>query len=132
MKEVIYPKDRTKNSLHGPSFNIINVDDTNILTDINKIKLIRELCKTVAILKIDEDNGIVLTTNNDYVNPVQELFEDPNKFKFLNENPTITRTSTLQSYLRKLNTSEITKSEFDAIRRKNKKSSKSTWITQNP
>ena len=78
----IYPRDRTKNSLQGPSFNIININDTHIFKDINKTKLIQELRKIVAILKIGIGNGVVLITNYDYVNVAQELFEDLNKFTF--------------------------------------------------
>ena len=40
------------------AFNLINIDDTRIYKDSNKIKIIQELRKHVAILKLDKNNGI--------------------------------------------------------------------------
>ena len=56
---LIYPKARFKNSLHGPLFNIINIDDTRMFKDIKEIKLIQESCKTF-ILKRNKGYGDAL------------------------------------------------------------------------
>ena len=54
----MYSKLKTKNSLRMLAFNLINIDDTRIYKDSNKIKIIQELRKHVAILKLDKGNGI--------------------------------------------------------------------------
>ena len=54
----MYSKLKTKNSLRMLAFNLINIDDTRIYKDSNKIKIIQELRKHVAILKLDKGNCI--------------------------------------------------------------------------
>ena len=64
-------------SLSGIAFNLINIDDTRIYKDSNKVKIIQELRKHVAILKPDKGNGIVLFDIKDYTNSIEHLFKDP-------------------------------------------------------
>ena len=56
---------------------MINIDDTRIYKDSNKVKIIQELRKHVAILKPDKGNGIVLFDIKDYTNSIEHLFKDP-------------------------------------------------------
>ena len=101
---------------------MISPDDTRIYKDPNKLKIIEELYKHVAILKPDKGNGIVLFDIKDYTNSVEHLFKDPKKFQILDTDPTITRMKLLQSYLRTLlHRKEITKAKFDLMRPKNAK-----------
>ena len=113
---------KIKNSLRGLTVNLISIDDARIYKDSNKIKIIQELRKNVAILKPDRGNGIVLFDTKDYTNSVEHLFKDPKRFQILDTDPTITRMKSLQSYLRTLlQKNEITKTEFDLMRPKNAK-----------
>ena len=73
--------ERTKNLLRGFTFNYINTDDSQIFKDSNRIKLIKNLRKSVAILKPDKGNGIVLIDNLTYYNCIDSLFADQKKFR---------------------------------------------------
>ena len=58
----------------------------------------------------------------DYYESLNNLFSDTTKFKRLDANPTNTRLSTLQFYLRKLyNRNEISEKVYQEIRPKNAK-----------
>ena len=101
---------------------MINIDDTRIYKDSNKVKIIQELRKLVASLKPDKGNGIVLFDIKDYTNSVEHLFKDAKKFQVLDTDPTMTRIKSLQHYLRTLlQRTEITKAEFYLMRPKNAK-----------
>ena len=86
----MYSKAKIKNALRGFAFNLINIDDTRIFRDSNKVKIIQQLRKNVAILKPDKGNGIVLLDIKDYSNSVEHLFKDPKKFQILDTDPTVT------------------------------------------
>ena len=86
----MYSKAKIKNALRGFAFNLINIDDTRIFRDSNKVKIIQQLRKNVAILKPDKGNGIVLLDIKDYSNSVVHLFKDPKKFQILDTDPTVT------------------------------------------
>ena len=80
-------------------------------------------------MKPDKGNGIVLLNKEDYTNSMENLFSDKTKFKQLDSDPTISRLSSLQSYLRKLgNNNEITETEFKAMRPKNARPAKATGL----
>ena len=55
----MYSKLKIKNSLCGIAFNLINIDNARIYKDSNKVNIIQELRKHVAILKPDKGNGII-------------------------------------------------------------------------
>ena len=93
----MYSKTKIKNALRGFAFNLINIDDTRIFRDSNKVKIIQQLRKNVAILKPDKGNGIVLLDIKDYFNSIEHLFKDPKKFQILDTDPTVTRMKSLQS-----------------------------------
>ena len=81
---------------------LVNIDGTQIYRYSNKVKIIQELCKHVAILKPDKGNGIVLTDIKVYTFSVEHLFKDTKKFRILDTDPTIRQMKFLQSYLRTL------------------------------
>ena len=62
--------------MRGLAFNSINFEDTPIFKDSKKMKIIQQLRQKVAILKPDKGNGLVLLDNQDYVNSVEQLFQD--------------------------------------------------------
>ena len=76
----MYSKAKIKNALRGFAFNLINIDDTRIFRDSNKVKIIQQLRKNVAILKPDKGNGIVLLDIKDYSNSVEHVLKDPKNF----------------------------------------------------
>ena len=61
-----------------------------------------ELCETFVILKSDKGQGTVLLDHGDYVNSMQGIFDDASKFKKIAKDPTITRLTTVQSFLKTL------------------------------
>ena len=118
---------KIKNALRSYALNLIDIDDKNIFKDANKIKIIKHLRKTLVIMKPDKGNGIVLLNKEDYTNSMENLLSKKTKFKQLDSDPTITRLSSLQSYLHKLeNNNEITEAEFKAMRPQNARSTKAT------
>ena len=127
----MYSKAKIKNALRGFAFNLINIDDTRIFRDSNKVKIIQQLRKNVAILKPDKGNGIVLLDVKDYSNSVEHLFKDPKKIQILDTDPTVTRLKSLQSYLRTLlKRNEITKAEFHMMRPKNAKPARAHGLSK--
>ena len=124
-----YAKMKIKNALRSYAFNLIDIDDKNIFKDANKIKIIKHLRKTLVIMKPDKGNRIVLLNKEDYTNSMENLFSDKNRFKQLDSDPTITRLSCLQSYLRKLkNNNEITEGKFKAMRPQNARPAKASGL----
>ena len=104
-------------------------DDKNIFKDTNKVKIIKQASKTFFIMKPDKGNGIVLSNKENYTNSMENLFSDKTKFKQLDSDPTITRLSSLQSYLRKLkNNNEITEAEFKAMSPQNARPAKAIGL----
>ena len=90
---------KIKNALRSFAFNLIDIDDKNIFKDATKLKTIKNLRKTLVIMKPDKGNGIVLLNEDDYTKSMEHLFSDKNKFKQLDSDPTLTRLSSLQSYV---------------------------------
>ena len=110
------------------AFNLIDIDDKNIFNDANKIKIITRIRETL-IMKPDKGNGIVLLNKEDYTNSMENLFTNETKFKQLDSDPTITRLSSLESYLRKLkNINEITETQFKLMRPQNACTAKATGL----
>ena len=82
--------------------NYLDIDDKRYGLDKRRINVIKRLKERCVILKPDKGQGIVLININDYKNSVENIFSDANKFKRVNDDPTITRTRTLISYLNRL------------------------------
>lgn len=90
-----YAQLKIKNALRSFAFNLIDIDDKRIFKDSKSIKIIKNLRKSLVILKPDKGNGIVLLNQADYVISIQALFHDTSKFKELKVDPTSTRLNTL-------------------------------------
>ena len=83
-------------------------------------------CDNILFEQFIACNGVVLLNNRDYGNSVEQLFKDQIKFKIFDKDPTITRTTNLQNYLRNVcHRGEISKADFDQVRLKNEKPAKS-------
>ena len=124
LKENHYSVERAKNLLRGFAFNYINTDDCQIFKDFKRIKLIKNLRKSVAILKPDKENGIVLIDIAIYQNSIDLLFADTNKFRMLKEDPTLSRLASIQNYLGVL----LGRNEINQDETKKRKPSKSSWF----
>ena len=124
-----YAKMKIKNAIRSYAFNLIDIDDKNIFKDANKIKIIKHLRKTLVIMKPDKGNCIVLLNKEDYTYSMENLFSYKTRFKQLDSDPTTTRLSGLQSYLRKLkNNNEITEGKLKAMRPQNDRPAKATGL----
>jgi hypothetical protein len=116
-KEGRYVQDKIKNSLRSFTYNYIDLDLKEFKLGRTKINILNKLTETLAILKPDKGNGIVLINRSDYVISIKSLFSDSSKFKKLDYDPTLTRLHSLQNYLLKLHKrNEITDEQLDALR----------------
>ena len=114
--------ERAKNSLRAMAFSLIDLENKQIFKDKKKLDIIKNLRKELVILKPDKGNGIVLLNVNDYYNGVDKLFQDKLKFKQILEDPTPSRLTSVQRYLKKLNKrGELTNDMYDKIRPKSAK-----------
>ena len=93
---------RIKTALRSFTYNYLDIDDKRYGLDGKRMKVIRKLKERCVILKPDKGQGVVLLSVDDYKRSVEALFQDPNKFKRVNKDPTITRMSSLISYLLQL------------------------------
>ena len=67
----------------------------------------------MEIFKPDKGNGVVLTNNEDYYQPLEHLFIDKKKFKQIDKDPTMKQLSTLQNCLRSLfKRGQLTEEQF--------------------
>ena len=71
-----------------------NLDNEELKTLINLSKN-----KNLVISKADKGNAVVVQNKSDYVKKVKSILEDGNKFKILDEDPTIDREEKLQKKL---------------------------------
>ena len=58
--------------------------------------------KDIVITKTDKGNGVVILDWKIYYNTIQEIISNTSQFEKLNEDPTLRRETSLQSFLRKL------------------------------
>ena len=122
LKSDYHSLNRAKNCLRALAFNLIDLDNHQVFKDKKKLRIIRELRKDTVILKPDKGSGVVVIDITDYFSTLENLFSDASKFKKLNEDPTNTRLTTLQAYLRKLlSNKEISEETYKQIRPKNAK-----------
>ena len=85
------------------AFSLIDLGEKQNFKDKKKLDIIKNLRKELVILKPDKGNGIVLLNANDYYNGVEKLFQDKLKFKQILEEPTPSRRTPVQRYLKMLN-----------------------------
>ena len=112
-------EERIKTALKSFTFQYLDIDEKQTWQDKKRIKIIRRLHEQVVILKPDKGQGVVLINKKDYVKSMETLFADRNKFKLVDQDPTITRVNTIQSYLNTLfNRNEITEEEKKLMRPK--------------
>ena len=69
-----------------------------ILKPINQLRRNKE----IVLLKPDKGNGVVVLNRSDYSKGILDIVSDSNKFKELNNDPTICREGKLQRVLRNL------------------------------
>ena len=95
--------ERAKNSLRALAFTLIDLDNNQIFKDKKKINIIKKLRNDFAFLKPDKGNGIVSIKATECYSSLEKRFLDKLKFKQTVKDPTPTRLSTLQRYLKQLN-----------------------------
>ena len=86
--------------------------------DIKTHKILKNLHKNkdIIILKPDKGNGVVILNKIDYVKGIYDIINDKNKFKELNNDPTINREGKLQRFLRDLKKKgKIDKDAYNSI-----------------
>ena len=121
-KDGAYYQRTAKNSLRAMAFNIINLEDRQIYKDKAKVKIIKNLQKSVTLMSPDKGNGVVILDIVDYNSAMHDLFADRKKFKIVDVDPTNSRIVTLQNYIRKLrDRGEITDSDYHVMYPKNAK-----------
>ena len=117
--------ERATNSLRAMAFSYIDLENKQIFKDKMKLDIIKNLRKELVILKSDKRNSIVLLNANDYNNGVEKLFQEKLKFKQFLEDPTPSRLTSVQRYLKNLNKrSELTNYMYYKIRLKSAKLSR--------
>jgi uncharacterized protein (DUF927 family) len=88
-----------------------------IRTDNRKIKCIKDILEDNVILKPDKGEGVVIISRSDYATSMETLFSNRKRFRVIKEDPTPTRLSSVQRYLRKLlERGEIDEATFQTIR----------------
>ena len=92
------------------------------MTNKYKIKIIRNLKEKVVIISPDKGTGVVIMDFNDYKNSMHQLYADRTKFRIIEDDPTNSRITTLQNYIRKLkNEGQITEAEYKIMYPQNAK-----------
>ena len=116
-KETNSHVERAKNSLRALACNLIDIDNNQIFKDKKKINIIKKLRNDFAFLKPNKGNGIVSIKATEYYSSLEKRFLDKSKFKQTAKDPTPTRLSTLQRYLKQLNKrGELDDNTFTKIR----------------
>ena len=83
------------------------------------LKVLREIHEKLVIFKSDKVQDIISANHRDYVNSMQRIFDGASKFKKIEKEPTTTRLTTVENYLKTLcKRNEITDSEKKAMRPK--------------
>ena len=113
---------RAKNYLRAMAFNLINIEEHQIFKDKRKINILRNLKERVVLMNPDKGNGVVIMDIKDYKDSMHALFSDRSKFRILSDDPTNSRFSSIQQYLRQLRRrSEISDEEYKLMYPKNAK-----------
>ena len=98
------------------------MEDKQIYRDKKKVQVIRKLKEEVVLLNPDKGNGVVIMDIKDYNDSINKLFADRTKFKISKEEPTNSRMTTLQNYIRKLKKQgQINDAEYKLLYHKNAK-----------
>ena len=114
--------ERAQHSLQAMALGLIDLENKQISKDKKKLDIIKKLRKELVIQKPDKGNVIVVLNVNDYYNGVEKLFQDKLKFKQILEDPTPSRLTSVQRYLKNFNKrGELTNDMYDKIRIKSAK-----------
>ena len=110
---------RDLTTLSAFTFDYLDIDDKRYIHDSKSLKVLRESRQKFVILKPDKGQIAVLVDHRDYVNSMQGIFDEASKFKKIEKDPTITRLTTVQNFLKTLcKRGEITESEKKGMRPK--------------
>ena len=92
--------------------NCLDLEPRDYQLDQKKIKVTRNLKEILVMLKPDKDQDIVLINGYAFTITVEDIFKEKNKFKMLNDDPTLINLKTEQNYLKTLSKQgEITTEE---------------------
>ena len=121
-KEGVYYQRHARNCIRATAFNLVNMEDKQIYRDKKKVQVIRKLKEEVVLLNPDKGNGVVIKDIKDYNDSINKLFADRTKFKISKKDPTNSRMTTLQNYIRKLKKQgQINDAEYKLLYPKNAK-----------
>ena len=98
-KDGYFVKEKVKNSLRSFTYNYIDLDLKQFYVDRKRIRILKNMNISFAILKPDKGNGIVILKRSDYIGSVSSIFDNPQKFTKLYSHSTSTRLHSLQTYL---------------------------------
>ena len=113
---------QAKNCIRAMAFNLIYIDNQQMYKDAKKVKIIQDLKEKVVLLSPDKGNGVVIMDRKDYVESMEALFADRTKFRIIKEDPTHSRMSILQNYIRMLKkTGQIDDQQYKMMYPKNAK-----------
>ena len=116
-KDNFMSKHRAKNGLRAFTYNYLDLDDKQFISDSKRLKVLKSLKKDYVLLKPDKGQGIVVLKREDYVSSVQRIFDDQRKFKKVYHDLTLRNLSTIQGYLSKLfNRGEISEDDKKLVR----------------
>ena len=116
-KDNFMSKHRAKNALRAFTYNYLDLDDKQFISDSKRLKVLKSLKKDYVLLKPDKGQGIVVLKREDYVSSVQRIFDDQRKFKKVYHDLTLRNLSTIQGYLSKLfNRGEISEDDKKLMR----------------
>ena len=122
---------QAKNQLRAMAFNLINVEDRRFFKDKRMLETIRNLKERVVLLAPDKGNGVVILEKDDYKGSIEELFADRTKFRILEEDPTNSRLTTLQNFLKALKKrGEISEEELKVMYPDNAKVGRAYGMTK--
>ena len=80
-------KHRIQTALKLFTYSYLDLYFKNYRVDQRRIEVLRSLKERCMVLKPDKVQGVVIVNKKDYYDSLDQLFNDPIKFKTLNEDP---------------------------------------------
>ena len=109
LKDNDISKVRAQTTLKSFTYNCLNLDIKQYISDNKMVKVLRNIKEKCLILKPDKGQGIVLIDKTGYYNSMERLFNDTRKFTLLQEGPTLRILTTVQTYLNTLHKMKVLK-----------------------
>ena len=81
IKENHMSGERIKNALRSFAYNTLEIENKRYFTDSKILKTIRNLKERMIIVKPDKGQGVVLLRKSDYIESLENIFNDETKFK---------------------------------------------------